>query len=307
MEYQNLKKLKEKYDKGINITSYIKELEKNKNNSLNSIEISYDLQAGSYIDIVKNKPHQFNAYCDDISDILSRYILEGDRILDCGTGEMTTLSFVAKKSFTAASRIYCFDLSLSRVIFGVKFAKEFLKRALFEKVEPFIAELSRIPMLDKSIDVVWTSHALEPNHGREKEILSEIFRVARRKVTLFEPSYENNTTIGKKRMEDLGYIRGLESQIESLGGVIEDMIRLDSRAKAVNPTYAYIIHPHAQNNLLKTTNNNVYACPTTKTPLIKSEHNFFYSEDSMLAYPIMSDIPILRSNKAIVACHSEKY
>ena len=309
MEYQDLKKIKEKYDNGVNITSYIKELEKNENNSLNSIEISYDLQAGSYIDIVKNNPQQFNAYCDEISDILSRYISKGDRILDCGTGEMTTLSFVAKKSFSIASRIYCFDLSLSRLIFGMKFAKDFLTRPLLDKIEPFIAELSRIPMLDNSMDVVWTSHALEPNHGREKEILSEIFRVARRKVILFEPSYENNTNIGKKRMEDLGYIRGLESHIDALGGVIEDIVKIEGSTKEVNPTYAYVIQPYVQSTLKtnENINNNVYACPNTQTPLIKSELNFFYSEEAMLAYPIMSNIPILRSNKAIVACHSEKY
>jgi hypothetical protein len=150
MEYQDLKKLKEKYDNGVNITNYINEFERNQNNSLNSIEISYDLQAGSYINYVESNPQQFNEYCDEISDILARYVSKGDRILDCGTGEMTTLSFVAKKSFSIASRIYCFDISLSRLIFGKKFSKGFLTKSLFDKIEPFIAELSRIPMLDNS-------------------------------------------------------------------------------------------------------------------------------------------------------------
>ena len=31
-----------------------------------------------------------------------------------------------------------------------------------------------IPLLDDSVDIVFTSHAIEPNRGREKQILKEL-------------------------------------------------------------------------------------------------------------------------------------
>ena len=77
-----------------------------------------------------------------------------------------------------------------------------------------------------------------------KNILKEIFRVARRKVILFEPSFEKNSIEGQKRMEKHGYVRNLTKHIEALGGVIEDIIKLDKTSKnSLNKTYAHIIKP----------------------------------------------------------------
>jgi len=306
MKYYNLKKIKALFDRGENVTSYLKEFEGTTKNSLKSIEISYDLQAGSYIDFARSNPSQFKDSTDEAASVLSEYVSSGDRVLDCGTGEMTTLCGVAEKSFVDVAEIYCFDLSLSRLVFGKGFAKEELSSVLLNRLKPFIAELSNIPMLDNSMDIVWSSHALEPNYGREEEILTEIFRVAKKKVVLFEPSYERNTADGQKRMDKLGYIRGLEGYAERLGGVIEEVIEIKSTLNPLNPTYAHVITPPYSSISVGNTDH-VYACPNTKTPLIQVRSEFFYSEESMLAYPIFMGIPVLRSDLAIVACHPDKY
>ena len=308
MKYNNLKELKSEYESNTNIINYIKDLDGLKNNSIKSIEISYDLQAGSYIDFFEKNKIKINIYTDEISEILSEYILPEDKILDCGTGEMTTLSSVANKSFESALGIYCFDLSVSRLMLGRAWSKNVLSSSLLDRVHSFIGEFTKIPLLDNSMDIVWTSHALEPNHGREEEMLSEILRVAKRKVILFEPSYERNTVDGKKRMKELGYVQGLEAHIEHLGGTVEDVVEIISKTNPLNPTYAYIITPPILKNIEATSvMDSVYACPNTGAPLLRHELDFFYSKESLLAYPVIAKIPILRAELAIIACHADKY
>jgi len=221
---------------------------------------------------------------------------------------MTTLSSVANKSFESASGIYCFDLSVSRLMLGRAWSKNVLSSSLLDRVHSFIGEFTKIPLLDNSMDIVWTSHALEPNHGREEEMLSEILRVAKRKVILFEPSYERNTVDGKKRMKELGYVQGLEAHIEHLGGTVEDVVEIISKTNPLNPTYAYIITPPILKNIEATSvMDSVYACPNTGAPLLRHELDFFYSKESLLAYPVIAKIPILRAELAIIACHADKY
>ena len=41
-------------------------------------------------------------------------------------------------------------------------------------------------------------------------LLRELFRVTKKKLVLFEPSYELNSEEGKVRMDRLGYIKDIE-------------------------------------------------------------------------------------------------
>ena len=152
-------------------------------------------------------------------------------------------------------------------------------------------------MSKKSIDLIWTSHSLEPNGGREKEALEELFRVARNRVVLFEPSYENNSEEGRMRMDSLGYIKGLPKTVSELGGRLEKMWPLEATGNPLAPTHAYIITPpikSAEKPL------NEWACPSTGLPMLRRE-DCFWSDGSKLAYPIIEGIPVLRPEAAILA------
>ena len=218
----DLKELKEVFSNGDNIISYLKRKAKDDFNLIKAIEIAYDLQSGSYIDHYKNNQESWKTECSEYEKILKQYIKIGDRVLDCGTGEMTNLFGIFNKNIFENMKIYCFDISLSRMLYGRKFLNKNASPELIKSVVPFVADINAIPLMNKSMDVIFSMHGLEPNHGREENILKEIFRVARRKVILFEPSFERNSIEGQKRMEEHGYIRNLTKYIEDLGGVIED-------------------------------------------------------------------------------------
>ena len=295
----DLSELKKLYEAGINITTHLKT---NDSNSLSAIEIAYDLQAGSYTKFAVKNSEYLRLYVSNIAEILAPHLKRGDRILDCGTGEMTTLAGVANRSFPLDAKAFCFDLSLSRILWGMRYCGQFLRDEILQQLCPFAADIGNIPMQDNSMDVVWTSHALEPNYQREPVILSEIFRVAARKVVLFEPSYEANSSEGRSRMERLGYIRDLPRHIEQQGGTLSRVVRLENISNPLNPTHAYIIDPPKCSALNRDRAQSVFSCPVSKTPL-ELHDDCFYGEKSLLAYPIVAGIPILRKDHAIIASH----
>lgn len=298
MLYGNLQPARMAFQSGENVTSCLKEQFGIDHNSPEIIEIAYDLQAGSYVDFVNNNRVLWDAYTLEIAGVLGRHCTETDSILDVGTGEMTTLAGVAKHCYSGASDYYACDISWSRLNKGKEFLAEELCETITSKLQPFVANLFNLPFVDGAVDVVWTSHALEPNGGKEKEALSELLRVARKKLVLFEPYYEENSSEGKERMDRLGYIKGIPSVIKELGANCKEVVQISNVSNPLNPTYAFIIHPKSTSTVEHA--DNLWACPTTKLPMSRLE-DCFWSEYSMLVYPILRDIPILRPEAAILA------
>ena len=71
-------------------------------------------------------------------------------------------------------------------------------------------------VLDNAIDVVYTSHSIEPNGGREEEALLELYRIAKKYVVLLEPCYEKASSAARKRMEKHNYITNLFDTVNKL-------------------------------------------------------------------------------------------
>ena len=307
MKYPNVASLKQAYLKGENITTLIKQLDATNLNSAEAIELAYDLQAGSYVDAVLKAPHKFKPYYDQLREILAKYIVENDCILDAGTGEMTTLGGVFSQININLARFYCFDISLSRLLVGRRHISKTCSIDFAAKLFPFAADISTIPLEDNAVDLTWTSHALEPNHGREFELLAELFRVTKRTCLLFEPSYENNTIEGKNRMEKLGYVRDLPNQIKKAGGDLVDIVKINAadQLSPLNPTYAYIVSIHKSDSGSAIGSNKCFQCPTTNEPLDCSRQDSLFSSKGLIAYPVISGIPLLRRGLAIPACHTE--
>lgn len=298
MKYGDLRLVLEAYRKGQNIMAILRELFGEKENNKHIVEIAYDLQAGTYSLYAENHVSWWNAYCEELASILNPLLEPGSSSLDVGTGEMTVLAGVANRAFDQCSNIYCCDISFSRIKVGRQFISKTIQLPQANRLDCFVGNLFQLPFQDASIDLVWTSHAVEPNGGKEIIALRELFRVAARYAVLFEPSYENNSEEGRARMENLGYVRGLPEAIAHAGAKLVDVIQVKNTANMLNPTYAYVCRTGMGASIRSAVQ--PWACPETLMPM-ERRVDCFFSEASRLAYPIIDGIPILRSENAILA------
>lgn len=289
----NIKDLKKAYDRGENITQI---LNSDGMNSRESIEIAYDLQAGSYAEYALNNPEKVRPITDEMGLMLRPHVRECQTILDCGTGEMTTLAGLTRH-LPGHLELLAFDVSLSRIMAGREFAVRTMGIHAMG-IRSFVAAMESIPLPDDSVDVVITSHALEPNHGREELLLKELFRVSRGKVVLFEPSWEQNSEEGRRRMDQLGYIRGLPEHIRLLGGELKTVSPLSRVANPLNPTHCYVIDMNKKQASLQE-GQAPYFCPKSKVRLHRKD-GYFWSQEGGYAYPIIEGVPILRESAAVL-------
>lgn len=293
----NLSEIRRLYRDGTNIVDHLKATLGAKYNTEQIVETSYDLQAGSYIDYVRKHAALESQYQSQLSTFLREVLTPGDSIVDVGTGEMTTLAPVAAACYAEVGAAYAIDISLSRLIVGRNYLREQLSAELSRKIQPLAATLFRLPFASDSIDVVWTSHALEPNGGRELEAISELARVARKYLVLFEPSYERNTEQGRQRMERLGYIKNIEGVVASLPELeLEKVVRMARPDDDPNASYAHVIRKKRVGAALAP----VPCCPLSLGRL-EQRDGYLYSANSLLAYPVIEGVPVLRVEKGICA------
>ena len=290
---------KKAYADGKNITELLRAQKNTNINTSEIIEAAYDLQAGTYIDFVKKHPDKTSLYTTELAEILNKHTNQDDTLLDIGTGELTTLSFLISALAERPRNIYAFDISWSRIYKGIAFSKNKLGND-YSKIHPFVADISEIPLLDKSINVTTSSHALEPNGGKLKELLLELFRVTIDKLVLFEPCYEINSKEGKDRMDSLGYIKNVEGIVSELGGNMIDKISIKNTSNPLNPTVCFVIKPPTTSSQPIKSRDDIFSVPGTNIPLKKIE-DFYYSNETGLCYPILKGIPVLKTNCSILA------
>lgn len=297
MKYLHLSAAIYAFESGQNVAELLRSLKGEEYNTEEIIEIAYDLQTGSYIKERNASTENWRDHVAEVASILGPHIEAGDTVLDAGTGEMTTFVGIANHCYDVASDIYAMDISWSRVATGRALAEKELRPNLFPKLKAFVGELRSLPLLDKSIDVIWTTHAIEPNGGQETRIVRELMRVARKKIVLFEPSYEHNSPEGQDRMRRLGYVRDLPGAIEAAGGRLLTVQKIETAKNPLNPTYAFIVD-NADTKAVAPTS--PWACPTTGSKL-EVQTDCLWSLESKLAYPILKGIPVLRRDAAILA------
>ncbi len=286
--------LKEKYKNGYNIIQYMKDKEQRGFNTIEDILISYDLQAGSYISALLKNPNPVKEkYMQSLAERFNQ-IGPQKSILEIGVGEATTLVPLLRLLNWGQVKALGLDISWSRL----KFAKEF---ACDNKVSPinlFQADLFEIPLEDNAVDIVYTSHSIEPNGGREEEALKELYRITNKYLILLEPSYELADKDGKGRMEKHGYIKGLPAVINNLGYELIEYKLFDYSINPLNPTCLYIIKKKPSDNHALH-----LRCPITKETLKQYNENLMYAENAGLAYPVIDGIPCLLKDNAILTTH----
>jgi SAM-dependent methyltransferase len=293
--------MREAYFQGMNAMEWGREYFRNskiiaEGNDLLATLVAYDLQAGSYVSAARSDREKKRRWCSQLADLLAGVLAEGDSILEVGVGEATTLAGVLVETGAKVGVAFGFDVSWSRLDEGRKWLRENGQEASL-----FAADLLNIPMGDGSVDVVYSSHSLEPNRGREEEAVRECLRVARKAVVLVEPIYELASAEAQARMRHHGYVEGLRATAEQLGAEVLDYRLLDYSPNPLNPSGVLCLKKFGISGSASRANQVVlWRCPITGAELICGD-DVFYAAEVGMAYPVLRGIPMLRAEHAIVA------
>jgi uncharacterized protein YbaR (Trm112 family) len=279
------------YENGTNIVQHLVSAGIAKTDA---IAIAYDVQAGSYVDGVTH-PEWAELHarcCRRFASVLDE--MAPTSLLEVGVGEATTLADVVALLRGPVPHLSGVDLSTSRLVVARSYLADCgLDAALAA------ADIGRLPFADRSVDVVVTSHSLEPNGGREAELLSELCRVAARYVVLREPSDEIGDAPTIAHIERHGYVRGLLRTARSLGA---NVVRFEPWGIDPNPSNraALIVistgddRPEGEPRLV---------APLSHEPLVLIEPNVLYASEEGRAYPIVAGVPQLIAEKATLCVH----
>jgi len=296
----NIEELRDAYARGENIIQRLTYSQPELSRA-EIIEIAYDIQAGSYSDLSLANPEALKRYAREIHALASPYLTEHDVFLDCGAGELTTLSGLSEHLPAHCELLAC-DISLSRLRIGRSFAERCMRADLAKGLSLFVADMDRLPLADCSVDVIFTSHALEPNHGRELALLSELLPITRRILLLFEPSWENNDEAGRARMQQHGYVRDLPQHIQAAGGRLLSVQPLPNPMNPLNPTYCYAVEPVTK-QAQASFSDQVFHCPRSGWRLRK-QHHYWWSQEGGWAYPEIDGIACLREKHGVLMSHA---
>ena len=288
-KFKIIDKVREVYSKGENMMEFLRESHSTIND-IESIMISYDFQAGSYIKIASENGDYIKRYTGAIMSEL-KSLGPFTSIMEVGVGEATLMSpLMQQLDVDNKLNKFGFDISWSRIRFGQAHALQHS-----QTIKLFTANLFDIPLPDNSIDVLYTSHSLEPNGGFEKVALSELYRVAKNYIMLLEPDYETGSSEIKERMSKHGYVKNLANHAIELGYEVVSDRPFEVCINPLNPTRLTIIRKNSKSGSAAE-----FVCPITKTPLSKINGNW-YSKETGLVYPDIDGIPCLLEQHAILA------
>jgi ubiquinone/menaquinone biosynthesis C-methylase UbiE len=291
------RKLKSLYEQGQNIGAILREEKGTQHNTEEIIEITYDLQTGSYIKLMQNEAYAKNkeAYTAEIARTILTFC-DPSSILEAGIGEATTMASVLKNLNNTNIRSYGFDLSWSRVAY----AKRWLWKSNISNVTLCTGSLFHIPFANDSIDIVYTYHSIESNGGQEEPILRELYRITKKFLILLEPAYEFANPEAKRRMESHGYCRNLNGISQSLGYAVIEHKPFPFTDNPLNPSALTIIKKNRKDTTRVDVPETAFVCPKYKVPL-KEIGGMLFSPEGLIVYPILAGIPCLRIENSIVA------
>jgi ubiquinone/menaquinone biosynthesis C-methylase UbiE len=291
------------YEKNENITEALKKKLKVDYNTPEIIAAAYDLQAGSYSIDADNKPKFYQTRAKEVSDFISSNVSDIESILDVGSGELTMFSRVASNlSLSAKSEIklYASDISLSRLVVGRNHLNKSID--LVNRINLAVADTAKLPFRTKSVDIVTSDHALEPNGARISEVLNECFRVARRYCVFVEPNNSLQESEGKERMKTLGYIFDIEKSILELGGKIKSQHITINNYNQLNKSKMLVVEvPNLSNSkILPDCEDEIQFTYPGTDHVLQHNKSFLYDIQSGFLFPKIDNVSLLLEQNRIL-------
>jgi ubiquinone/menaquinone biosynthesis C-methylase UbiE len=288
----SIKELETALNQNTNIMGLLRERQQVDRNTPDAILTSYDLQSGSYTTLMSDPAYnaQKKEVNDSIADVLRP--LGSGTLLEVGVGEASTFGGVIAALGIHPSMTAGFDISWSRAAY----ARRHLDSLGIHGVTLFTGDIAAIPLADNSYDIVYTANSLEPNGGRERECLQELYRICKKWLVLIEPAYELGNEETRNRVEQHGYCRGLPQTARELGFEIVEHKLFDKNLWSYNQGQQIIIRkpPAAQPN------DRAFGCPVCKQPLLHHLGHWFCQECYSI-YPVIGGIPCLLPGNGILA------
>ena len=243
----------------------------------------------------QEKPDEVRRFITEIANVIAPYIEPSSSLLDVGTGEGTSLIPLIKK-LNLDIDTFAFDISWSRLSFAI--ANSILNST---DTSFAVANMLNIPMATSSIDTILTIHSLEPNGGKEVEILKELARVAKKQVILIEPDFDNASNEQKSRMQRFSYIGSLNEAIGASGLTLIDKIPLSYNVNPLNCASIYILKTDIEKQ--SSAELTRWVDPIFHSELAKYEGGVRNSQG--LWFPVLKRIPFLRQEDAKLTLNPE--
>jgi len=292
MKKYDVREIRALFERGENVAQWLRTSEGAVNNSPTAIAYSYDMQAGTYnAELEDPSIREFRSQLGQrLAEVLEA--LAPISLLEAGIGEATSLRPTLAAMVSKPSQVLGFDLSMSRLMY----ARRHMIEAGQCNVELFVSELARVAMPDSSIDVVLTFHALEPNRGREEEILAELLRITARHLVLIEPSYELGSEETRRWMDRHGYVRGLPDALRRLGFPPRVVEPWPFNQNPVNRAALIIVDKGETQPQLPAH----FISPISGRPLVRRPDCYFCPDDGH-AFPVIEGIPCLTIENSVLA------
>ncbi len=289
-----VKKARTLYGSGLNVVRGLQgdsdfELEKDL-----AIEIAYELQSGTYTRAEDSKRPYIDGLIEQLIVVLGSNKISPKYLLDVGVGEATTLVALARE--LGISSVSGIDISFSRL----SYARKRLRRDSIEG-NLAVANMDALPFGVNEFDLVLTVHAMEPNGGRESDLINELARVTSQWVLLVEPDWDLADESQRKRMRDLGYIGPLTDFFVSAGLELVDAVPVRNNANQLNRATIFLLRKGNIGDIPASPRMGGWASPENHEPLTYLSDRSGLRSVSGLLHPVVMGIPFLREKDALLA------
>ncbi|KGJ97002.1 hypothetical protein [Colwellia psychrerythraea] len=253
-----------------------------------SIEISYELQAGEYTRGFNEKSLRRNK---ELHKIIDKYLaLDGiDSVGVFGVGEAKNwIGYEGK-----IKSLFGVELSFSRLRFAFD---NISKLKGINSFQLFKGDASEVTFANNSFDLSITLHSIEPN-GNEQgaKILENVINSSSKYIILFEPDFSTAHDVMKERMIKNDYVRNIAEKISKNDSVnVIDCFVTEIQENENNKTTCWILE---KVNKVKLSEMKL-VCPYTNDALVNYKEGL-YSPQAGLIYSKINDFFLLNKRDAI--------